>query len=92
MISPATPDSDSDSDSDPAAAADGRRVSPLIRAVGTDGARLVFALLPETQRCCVTRNGDEIFTAAADETGIDAAVEVLLRACGDITTGARLSN
>ena len=74
----------------PLPAADGRlKLSPLIRATAPDGARFVFAMLPEQQECCVLRNGDTIFTAPADEPGIDAAVELLMRACGSPTTGGR---
>ena len=56
-------------------------LSPLIQATAPDGARFVFAILPNEHQCCVLRNGDTIFTAAADEPGIDAAVEMMMRAC-----------
>jgi hypothetical protein len=55
--------------------------SPLIRATAPDGARFVFALSSEPRQCCVMRNGDPIFTAPTDDSGITAAVDLLLRAC-----------
>jgi hypothetical protein len=65
-----------------AAAARVPAVSPLIQATAPDGARFVFAILSDQRQCCVMRNGDTVVTAAADEPGIDAAVELLMHACG----------
>ena len=56
-------------------------LAPLIQGVGRDGALFVFALSSQLRQCCVMRNGDTIFTAPADETGIDAAVDLLVREC-----------
>jgi hypothetical protein len=56
-------------------------VAPLIEGTAPDGARFVFSILPAEHQCCVTRNGDRIFLAPADQPGIDAAVELLMRAC-----------
>ena len=68
------------------------KLSPLIHATAADGARFVFAMVPEQAQCCVLRNGDPIFTAPADETGIDAAVELLMHACGGPTGRGELRN
>ena len=52
---------------------------PLMQATAADGRHLLLVVSRETSAGCVVyRDGEPIFTAPADEPGIDAAVDHLL--------------
>ena len=55
-------------------------IKSLMQATAPDGGRFELLVNRTDDTCFVLRNGDRIFTARADNHGIDAAVDLVMAA------------